>query len=422
MEKQIIIKIDHLYKKYRLGAIGGGTLRADLQSWWANKTGKEDPNIVIGTEEKNRKGEFWALKGINAEIYKGERIGIIGGNGAGKSTMLKVLSRVTAPTEGEIKIKGRIASMLEVGTGFHPELTGRENIYLNGAILGMSKAEVTEKIEDIIEFSECRKFIDTPVKRYSSGMYVKLAFAVAAHLDSEILIMDEVLAVGDMKFQQKCLDKMRSLAEEEERTILYVSHNMNTIAQLCNRCIVLKQGKIIFDGNVEDGIKKYLNSDVDTDVLKVYHDFDRPRWITTRKVRVLRAEFFDKTTNILCDDEKAVLKIMLQKYEKIENISVRWEIRTYDNIPVGSSRCENIFWKDEKTLCLKLEYDLSELVEGSYTSCMTVYQKDDSGNFIELDWVPGLNFEKRLIKDKDIIWNAKQWGYIELPKAEMTVV
>ena len=199
---ETVIKIEDLKKKYRLGTIGGGTLTADLQSWWARIRGKEDPNTIIGTDISTKNKTFLALKGINLEINKGDTIGIIGGNGAGKSTLLKILSRVTAPTEGSVKINGRISSMLEVGTGFHGELTGRENIYLNGAILGMTKAEVDEKMEAIIDFSECREFIDTPVKRYSSGMYVKLAFSVASHLDSEILIMDEVLAVGDMKFQK----------------------------------------------------------------------------------------------------------------------------------------------------------------------------------------------------------------------------
>ena len=205
---EVVIKIEDLYKKYRLGAIGGGTLTADLQSWWAKVRGKEDPNTKIGDKAYEKNETFMALNGVNLEINKGDTIGIIGGNGAGKSTLLKILSRVTAPTKGNVKIKGRISSLLEVGTGFHPELTGRENVYLSGAILGMNKEEVDSKIEDIIEFSECSKFIDTPVKRYSSGMFVKLAFSVAAHLDSEILIMDEVLAVGDMKFKKKCIKKM----------------------------------------------------------------------------------------------------------------------------------------------------------------------------------------------------------------------
>ena len=261
MENQeLVLKVDNVKKKYRLGVIGGGTLQGDLQSWWARIRGKEDPNSKIGDDPTAKNGTFMALKGISFEVKKGERLGIIGGNGAGKSTTLKILSRVTAPTEGTVYINGRISSMLEVGTGFHPELTGRENIYLNGAILGMSKEEVDRKMEDIIEFSECRQFIDTPVKRYSSGMYVKLAFSVAAHLDSEILIMDEVLAVGDVNFQQKCLQKMRSLSEEESRTVLYVSHNMSTIRQLCDRCIVLEKGQCVYDGDAETAISIYSKS------------------------------------------------------------------------------------------------------------------------------------------------------------------
>ena len=256
--REIAIQLSGVKKMYKLGQIGGGTLQADLQSWWAKKRGKEDPNTKIGQEQRLIGQTFMALNGIDLTVYKGEALGIIGGNGAGKSTMLKLLSQVTAPTAGMIDLYGRVASMLEVGTGFNGEMTGRENVYMNGAILGMTKAEIDAKMEDIIEFSEVRDFIDTPVKRYSSGMYVKLAFSVAAHLDSEILIMDEVLAVGDMAFQKKCLDKMRDAAKREGRTVLYVSHNMNTIRQLCDRCIVLEKGKVIFSGDVEESIQVYL--------------------------------------------------------------------------------------------------------------------------------------------------------------------
>lgn len=203
MGREAVIQIEGLKKQYKLGQIGGGTLQGDLQSWWARVRGKEDPNTKIGADQRSNGKTFMALNGIDLTVYRGEALGIIGHNGAGKSTLLKILSRVTAPTEGEVRLKGRVASMLEVGTGFNGEMTGRENIYMNGAILGMTKAEVDAKMEQIIDFSECREFIDTPVKRYSSGMYVKLAFSVAAHLDAEIMIMDEVLAVGDMKFQQK---------------------------------------------------------------------------------------------------------------------------------------------------------------------------------------------------------------------------
>ena len=215
MEQQLAIRVSGVKKRYRLGAIGGRTLQGELQSRWARLRGREDPNTRVGTDSRLIGQSFWALDGIDLTIARGERVGIIGANGAGKSTLLKLLSRITAPTEGEIDLYGRISSMLEVGTGFHRELTGRENIYMNGAILGMSRSEIDAKLADIIAFSEIGDFIDTPAKRYSSGMYVKLAFAVAAHLDSEILVMDEVLAVGDMAFQQKCLRKMRQAADEE---------------------------------------------------------------------------------------------------------------------------------------------------------------------------------------------------------------
>ena len=254
---EIAVKIENVSKEYRLGTIGGTTLRDDLQRLGAKLLKKEDPTSKIGAKDVKLNEKFLALDDISLEVKKGEAVGIIGHNGAGKSTLLKLLSRVTAPTKGTISFNGRIASMLEVGTGFHPELTGRENVYMNGAILGMTKAEIDSKIENIIEFSEIRKFIDTPAKRYSSGMYVKLAFSISAHLDSEIMIMDEVLAVGDMAFQKKCLDRMYNAAKEEGRTVIYVSHNMDTIRRLCDRCVVLSKGKIIFDGDVEGGIEEY---------------------------------------------------------------------------------------------------------------------------------------------------------------------
>ncbi|MCQ2455499.1 MAG: ABC transporter ATP-binding protein [Clostridia bacterium] len=255
----LMLKVENVSKQYRLGQIGGTTLREELQRFGAKMFHKEDPTKKIGARSYAVGQTFNALSNISFEIKQGERVGIIGHNGAGKSTLLKLISRVTAPTEGFIGINGRVASMLEVGTGFHRELTGRENIYINGAILGMKKSEIDEKIDDIIEFSECSQFIDTPVKRYSSGMYVKLGFSVAAHLNSEILIMDEVLAVGDIAFQKKCLDKMNDVSRAQGKTILYVSHNMNTIKQLCDRCIVLDHGEIIFDGAVDEAVKIYLS-------------------------------------------------------------------------------------------------------------------------------------------------------------------
>lgn len=261
------IKVENLGKLYKLGEISTGTIAHDLKRWWALTRGKEDPFAKIGTvNDRTKKGDsnyVWSLKDINFEVKQGEAIGIIGRNGAGKSTLLKLLSKVTSPTTGSIKVKGRIASLLEVGTGFHPELTGRENIFLNGAILGMNKAEIKSKFDEIVDFSGVQRYIDTPVKRYSSGMYVRLAFAVAAHLEPEILIVDEVLAVGDAEFQKKCIGKMKDVSENGGRTILFVSHNMSAIRALCSTGILMSNGSLAFHGSMEDTIHSYLKSNED---------------------------------------------------------------------------------------------------------------------------------------------------------------
>ncbi|GER59705.1 ABC transporter ATP-binding protein [Patiriisocius marinus] len=257
----VILKAENVSKQYRLGLVGTGTLSHDLNRFWARIRGKEDPYLKVGAvNDRATKAEseyVWALKDINFEVQQGEILGIIGKNGAGKSTLLKLLSRVTGPTTGTIKTKGTIASLLEVGTGFHPELTGRENVYLNGAILGMRKAEIATKLDEIIEFSGCEKYIDTPVKRYSSGMRVRLAFAVAAHLEPDILVIDEVLAVGDAEFQKKAIGKMQDISQGEGRTVLFVSHNMAAVKSLCTRAILIENGEITYSGNVEKVLQKY---------------------------------------------------------------------------------------------------------------------------------------------------------------------
>jgi lipopolysaccharide transport system ATP-binding protein len=261
MTLDVVIHADQLSKQYRLGVINHGTLYRDLQSWWAKLSGKSDPNSSLGKSWSHSPARvegdlFRALENVCFEVSRGEILGVVGGNGAGKSTLLKVLSRITAPTSGWVGLNGRVASLLEVGTGFHPELTGRENIYLNGAILGMSRREIAKKFEEIVDFAEISQFIDTPVKRYSSGMYVRLAFSVAAHLESEILLVDEVLAVGDIAFQRKCLGKMEDIGSNG-RTILFVSHNMAAVENLCSRTLVLKDGRVDFHGDVKEGIQKY---------------------------------------------------------------------------------------------------------------------------------------------------------------------
>ena len=270
------LKVENISKQYRLGEVGTGTLSHDINRYWHKIRGKEDPySIVTEVNDRLTKGSsdyVWAMDNINFEVKEGEVLGIIGRNGAGKSTLLKVLSKVTGPTNGKIIINGRIGSLLEVGTGMHPELTGKENIYLNGAILGMSKAEITSKLDEIIEFAGVEKYVDTPFKRYSSGMRVRLGFAVAAFLEPEILIVDEVLAVGDAEFQKKAIGKMKEISKEGRRTVLFVSHNMGSIRSLCDRCILMDHGKVIFDGITDDCIREYLTinmSEKHTDLLQV---------------------------------------------------------------------------------------------------------------------------------------------------------
>jgi lipopolysaccharide transport system ATP-binding protein len=259
----VAIKVENLSKAYQLGEFSTGTLTNDIERWWIRMRGKEDPFLKIGESNdrtvKGKNNVVWSLKDIQFDIEQGEAVGIIGRNGAGKSTLLKILSRVTTPTTGSVKIKGRVASLLEVGTGFHPELTGRENIFLNGAILGMRKAEIKRKFDEIVDFAGVERYIDTPVKRYSSGMYVRLAFAVAAHLESEILVVDEVLAVGDAEFQKKCLGKMGQVSKGEGRTVLFVSHNMAAVTNLCNHGIVLHNGKVTLIADAEKAVNSYLS-------------------------------------------------------------------------------------------------------------------------------------------------------------------
>jgi lipopolysaccharide transport system ATP-binding protein len=265
-----VIKVENLSKLYRLGQVGTGSIFHDVNRWWYEVRGKEDPYIRVGEEnDRTQKGKgdyVWALKGINFEVAQGEVLGIIGRNGAGKSTLLKILSRTTAPTTGSIKVKGRIASLLEVGTGFHPELSGRDNIFMNGTILGMTRAEIKSKFDEIVEFAGVARYLDTPVKRYSSGMYVRLAFAVAAHLESEILIVDEVLAVGDAEFQKKCLGKMRDVSERQGRTVLFVSHNMQAIKNMSKKVLVIDNGVQEYIGESQMGAKLFLESIMNNNV------------------------------------------------------------------------------------------------------------------------------------------------------------
>lgn len=329
---EIVIKVENLSKAYQIGQIGTGTISRDLERFWVTKVrGKSDPFLKIGeTNNPSVKGisDFvWSLKDINFDINQGDAVGIIGRNGAGKSTLLKLLSRVTSPTTGEIKVKGRIASLLEVGTGFHPELSGRENIYLNGAILGMRKREITRKLDEIIDFSGVERYIDTPVKRYSSGMYVRLAFAVAAHLESEILIVDEVLAVGDAEFQKKCLGKMGDISKGEGRTVLFVSHNMSAVKTLCNQGIVLENGKVLYSGTTENAINKYLQGDIINQRLIDIQERSGNRKVLFKSVKVYGN---DETINPITGGKMAI-EFEIENQFNLSSNDVRLDIRIEDN-------------------------------------------------------------------------------------------
>lgn len=308
-----VIKVENLSKQYRLGKIGTGTISHDLNRWWHTVRGKEDPYLKIGAvndrTQKSNDEYVWALRDINFEVKQGEVLGIIGRNGAGKSTLLKILSKTTAPTTGSIKIDGRIASLLEVGTGFHPELSGRENIFLNGSIMGMRKAEIQKKFDEIVDFSGVERYIDTPVKRYSSGMYVRLAFAVAAHLEPEILIVDEVLSVGDAEFQKKCLGKMGDVSKGEGRTVLFVSHNMAAINTLCNRSVLLRNGNLIVDGPTEDVIVEYMRQYVDSGVVanrEIALDKNADFQILSAKITDNKKSLIERSINV---DEEYFIEI-----------------------------------------------------------------------------------------------------------------
>ena len=419
MNKQIMVQIEHVSKEYRLGAIGGTTLRDDLARLSAKILKKEDPTLKIGQNNQRYGEKFLALDDISFKVYKGEAVGIIGRNGAGKSTLLKLLSRVTAPSAGIIGLNGMVASMLEVGTGFHPELTGRENIYMNGAILGMTRAEIDTKVEDIIDFSECRQFIDTPVKRYSSGMYVKLAFSVAAHLDSEIMIMDEVLAVGDMAFQKKCLSRMRNAAINEGRTVLYVSHNMSTIRQLCDRCIVLDKGKVVFSGEVETAIEVYMNS---LGKMQSNYEYTEEYRAGQKKgdgrINILSLILRDGLMPVCSYGGQLDFDIVCHSTTVLKNVYFRFEIQYQDETLAGTMLSTQglSFMKNEDRV-IHMIMDTSHLAPGRYKVDIIAYLFNEYGNEQFLDGVyPGIviEIEDTINESNKLIWLHRYWGHVRL--------
>ena len=415
------IKIENLSKQYRLGVIGTGTLSHDLNRWWTvNVLRREDPYLKIGeTNDRATRGNseyVWALKDINMEIEQGDVVGIIGKNGAGKSTLLKLLSRVTKPTTGTIKYRGRIASLLEVGTGFHPEMTGRENIYMNGAIMGMTRAEITRKLDEIVDFSGCERYLDTPVKRYSSGMTVRLGFAIAAHLDPEILVVDEVLAVGDAEFQKKAIGKMQDVSKGEGRTVLFVSHNMASIRQLCKTGFLLENGSIAYCGDSNSTVNYYLeNNNIlkpsgEIKVTNEQHDKNRSLY-----VRFLSFSFV-KTNPIFASDEDIEMEIMVEA-NKTRECRINCTIYNVEGNPVGSNTSMNTFLieaGDKKVLSYTICHP--NLAKGNYTISFSLGCGDASTGETNYDVVQHIiGFEVDKIKAKSNLYYAKwdnSWGNI----------
>ncbi len=383
------IEFNNISKLYRLGVVSTGTLAHDLKRWWTTSVrGKEDPYLRIGeANDRSTRGEsdyVWALRSIDFKVEQGDVVGIIGKNGAGKSTLLKILSRVTAPTTGSIRARGRIGSLLEVGTGFHPEMTGRENIYLNGAILGMTKAEITKKLDEIVDFSGCERYLDTPVKRYSSGMMVRLGFAVAAHLDPEILVVDEVLAVGDAEFQKKAIGKMQDVSQGEGRTVLFVSHNMASIRKLCQRGIVLDQGQIIFKGSATEAVDTYIGSSFKNSPQQLsFRGGDDSKEIEFLSVR------FAQDKNAFASNEPIEFIFEVKAHRDIPNFRINTTIFGMDEVSIGSvSNTEHLSIREgeQKKVLFQL-YD-HHLASGQYSLAFSV----GIGNYLtaqrDFDYIP----------------------------------
>lgn len=400
-DKPLVIKTQNIGKKY--------IIRHKKQ-----RPSNKKPGLAI----LRRKEDFWALKDIAFEVRQGERVGIIGKNGAGKSTLLKLLCRITEPTEGRIELLGKVSAMLEVGTGFNQELTGRENVYLNGAILGMNKAEIDAKFDSIIEFSEIGRFIDTPVKRYSSGMFVRLAFAVASHLEPDILIVDEVLAVGDQRFRQKCIDKMNEIAQDDT-TILCVSHQMNVIRELCDRVIVLKEGQLVFDGGTEEGIQFYLNENNrnNPDFFEL-GSMDR-HMVSKNLLRLESLELLNNSTRLAGETAEMLLRIRWTAMSDIRGVKLRMVIRFNDDSPVGITMseklCDSVNGQSYENT---FSFDTSCLFPGDYKANLTLYESDETGKSVYLDHVnEAVFFEVAEMKnaDKSVVYNHTYWGHVHLP-------
>lgn len=414
-----VLEVDHASKQYRLGMIGGGLLYRDLNSWFARKLGREDPNRKIGVSGSHDGETFMALEDINFAVDRGDALGLVGRNGAGKSTMLKLISRITAPSAGEIRIRGRVASLLEVGTGFHPELTGRENIYLNGAILGMSRAEISAKMDEIVEFSEIEQFIDTPVKRYSSGMYVKLGFAVAANLAPDILICDEVLAVGDLAFQQKCLNKMSDVAHSG-RAVLYVSHNMRTVSQLCTRALFLDHGHLVYDGNTERAIELYGgagNRDIERDLDAMPRPRNRGKTMRMKKLKFLNTPNVEFHMDTGMEFQISGVSNLTEK-----NVRLRLILKTNVAVPIGMAQTRPFDVTAGQEFSLNVRLPLAGIAAGEYMVKLSLVTNRIGGGTSYFDTIEDIG-QFTIVDDpafnEGFTWEERLWGNMRLMPLEV---
>jgi lipopolysaccharide transport system ATP-binding protein len=431
---ETVLKLENVSKQYRLGQIGTGTLSHDLNRWWASVRGKDDPYAKVGVENDRSKATndnyVWALKDVNLDVKQGEILGVIGKNGAGKSTLLKLLSQVTQPSTGSIKVRGRIASLLEVGTGFHPELTGKENIFLNGAILGMTKREIHSKLEEIVDFAGVAKYLDTPTKRYSSGMTVRLGFAIAAHLEPEILVVDEVLAVGDAEFQRKAIGKMQDVSRQGGRTVLFVSHNMSSIRTLCEKVVMLNNGTVHKIGEPAEVISEYLSvnrGESQNVTLEIPNDLSTYGNGEAKFKSVLLINSINSPTRKLFFCENFTLRIKLNVFRYLENVIVNIfilnaygeKIVTYSSgknfqsmaIEEGSKLievgCNESLIPGEYSLCLLIAYHNTgnsiDYVESVYS--FEVLKDSRNGTF-DYPWVTrnGIVYSDQIIKISQV-WN-----------------
>lgn len=425
------IEFENISKQYRLGLVSTGTIASDLNRWWTmNVLRKEDPYLKIGeTNDRSKKGNseyVWALKDINFKVEQGDVVGIIGKNGAGKSTLLKLLSRVTTPTTGCIKARGRIASLLEVGTGFHPEMTGRENIYLNGAIMGMTKAEVSNKLDEIVDFSGCERYIDTPVKRYSSGMTVRLGFAIAAHLEPEILVVDEVLAVGDAEFQKKAIGKMKDVSQGGGRTVLFVSHNMEAVKSLCTNGILLENGMVSFEGSAEDTVREYLRGK-ETE-LKTYCEATNKnrRFYVGKEMEILSAQLLSPAE--MAQDEPLQAEVLIKKNsETVTDFTIELMIEDSLEKNVGSYISSIYQVPSEKFFKLIITIPRHNLARGRYSLQFNIGMKSDL-DFGHKDYdvvYDMLDFEVKYIEKSTkrpiTVWR-NEWGNLQYRDGNIDIV